>query len=410
MFNRIKMNSIRCIIDSMETKTLLEKFDCLSKLRDICNNFPKQRSIEWIKNRFSRIGGSEIAKLKGKSPNLYPLIKVRMFPEYSFSGNTATRLGIVFENVTILLMNKLFGIDIEEFPAIPGKLLNTAYSPDGVSIIWLDGMLKLVLWEFKSPYLGGINGSIPTKYVPQIKLGMHTLPFLDGCNFVNSIFKICSFYDFYSQNMKYNYALYSNKREFVPKQIYAIGVIMLFDNNSTYMHENFTNWKKDIVDCGGLDKNDLDKILIEITSGRLIPEYEFFDILPSIHSHPYFSNGKEEPDSTKSEEYFEKHYERLMKKTKCAAYIPWKLFEFDIIYVENKDPYYFDKNVEKCLKQFGDIMNEYKNNDHTEEKKWELLGKYFPDVVDDKHFQQFANRYDSKETLKQMKEDDELFA
>lgn len=177
-------------------------------LVDILENFIKdnagsaiQGSKKWIEERRHTIGGSEIAAVIGCNAfsNLQGLIaqKVNLT---SFKGNSATRWGNLFENISELLFKTIFLSDNDKIYAtgsIQHKTIkNHKYSPDGLCILpFLDNKKiekKITLLEFKSPYGSVPTAKVPKHYLPQVKAGMCTIDICETAVFVNNMFRKCS--------------------------------------------------------------------------------------------------------------------------------------------------------------------------------------------------------------------------
>jgi hypothetical protein len=234
----IKENKFKIKLALLQTKTkefidnldINKKEALLDLLYELSKSEPEQKSQEWVNRRIYTIGGSEIAKVIGKSKygNVYDFIKDKAFPG-GFMGNLYTKFGSYFEIITKKLMEELFTTNIYELPSLPGGLEFTSYSPDGVSIVLAIGMA--ILWEFKAPFSRIPNNQIPDEYIPQVKLGLQTIKWCDGAMFVNILYRICNIDDFINQNLGYNKTIhYLDDRKdilYKPKQIIANGMFIM---------------------------------------------------------------------------------------------------------------------------------------------------------------------------------------
>ena len=139
-------------------------------LQDRFANLPVQGSDEWLRNRSSQFGGSEIAALMGKNrySSLNDVIKSKKVP--TKNDNVACKWGHCFEIVAKHHLTKERHEEIFEFGSIPHSTMPIAYSPDGLVVH--DN--KIVLLEIKCPIMRGVS-SIPEIYQYQIQTGMHVL-------------------------------------------------------------------------------------------------------------------------------------------------------------------------------------------------------------------------------------------
>lgn len=167
----------------------------------------EQGTKEWLESRQTIIGGSEIATLASLNPfsSIEQLIaqKVNLV---SFKGNTATRWGNLFENISELLFDKLFISNTQQINkenkiystgSIPHKTIpNHRYSPDGLCCIRFhhnnDMVYKIALLEFKSPFGTVPTNKVPKHYLPQIKAGLCTIDITEVSLFMNNMFRKCS--------------------------------------------------------------------------------------------------------------------------------------------------------------------------------------------------------------------------
>lgn len=153
-----------------------------------------QGSKQWLDDRRFIIGGSEISTIIGCNSfsNLEGLIaqKVNLI---SFKGNTATRWGNLFENVSELLFSTMFNNKIYNTGSIQNKTIeNHRYSPDGLCVVRFNDKQKITLLEFKSPFSSVPAAKIPKHYLPQVKAGLCTIDIAETALFVNNMFRKCS--------------------------------------------------------------------------------------------------------------------------------------------------------------------------------------------------------------------------
>ena len=166
------------------------------------SDLAKQGSQAWLDERKFIIGGSEISSIVGKNPysNIEGLIAQKVGLT-SFTGNTYTRWGNLFENVSELLFKTMF-IESKEKIYATGSILhknipNHRYSPDGLCYMRFiepdkSTVFKTTLLEFKSPYSSVPSVKVPAHYLPQVKAGLCTINIADIAIFNNNMFRKCS--------------------------------------------------------------------------------------------------------------------------------------------------------------------------------------------------------------------------
>ncbi len=198
----------------------------MDNLRKRSNEMPQQRTPEWLEIRKTGFGGSEIATLMGK--NKYKtgaaLIKEKLgLIQNKFKGNDFTNWGIVHENNTKLITEKIFGIKIEEFNILfSGD--HKFCSPDGIGKY--DDII--ILFEFKAPFLRMPDGHIPLRYIYQIQHSLGIIEPAEYAVYVDNYYKLCSLDCMYRQSYNHKYPFGQRGRphpEF--DDILACGVIIV---------------------------------------------------------------------------------------------------------------------------------------------------------------------------------------
>ncbi len=204
------------------------KHQILQVLLNYYAYLPAQGSIAWKEakegdhERPPTIGGSEIGTILGTNPyqKTKDLIASKLKIGRPFEGNAATRWGNLFEEVASSLMEMRFGTATYETGSIPGlhhpngRLMQT-YSPDRLGVISRtklnldidnEEFIQLynslldeewtILFEFKCPLKRIPSNHVPNQYKSQPQLGASTIPIIDACIFVDSMFRKCSIEDF----------------------------------------------------------------------------------------------------------------------------------------------------------------------------------------------------------------------
>lgn len=212
-------------MNKLTNKTQLSNLTITMKLKELeffiksNQHAAEQGSQQWLNERKFTIGGSEISTIEGcnafsKIPDLISQ-KVGLT---SFTGNTATRWGNLFENVSELLFKVLF-IDpiceneyLEESEKVSQEMKklnkiyatggiqhktikNHKYSPDGLCVMaFIENSqkeFKTALLEFKSPSGTVPTAKVPKHYLPQVKAGLCTIDLVEIAVFSNNMFRKC---------------------------------------------------------------------------------------------------------------------------------------------------------------------------------------------------------------------------
>lgn len=172
------------------------KKQILEKFIEENSHLAEQGSKQWLEERRFIIGGSEIATVIGK--NKYSTIQNLISQKIGitrFLGNTATRWGNLFESMTELIFQTLFlnGDSIYTTGSVPHKIIKShCYSPDGLCIMKISDIIKIILLEFKAPLSSIPEGKIPIHYLPQIKTGLCTLDIAEQAIFMSNMFRKCN--------------------------------------------------------------------------------------------------------------------------------------------------------------------------------------------------------------------------
>jgi len=257
---------------------------------------PAQKSPEWYLLKSKTIGGSEIATVLGKNP--YSKVKMLIAEKAGvpscqpFRGNTATRWGTVFEELTRQWVEIILSMEqeIKETGSLPGVIDRQRYSPDGLGVVKLlnekdQPEYYIALFEFKSPFRSIPDGKIPKHYRPQIQTGMITIPNIDFSIFVNNCYRKCTLKQI---GFNTNYDTVFHDGDLTKKltkaqkitQVYACGVIGFY--------QTADNYKQALKLCGyGSDDSDSELDLSDVE----IPDYS----TSSAYDMELLMNTKEAP-------------------------------------------------------------------------------------------------------------------
>ena len=321
-------------------------------------DLPKQGSDEWKKSRETCIGGSEMQQVIGRGVKTFISRKTGIIRD-DFCGNTATRFGKLFENVTHLMMELFFKTKVYETGSVPSWIEGLRYSPDGLAIVDYVCQAEndkgqeayvvlplITLFEFKSPLVTVPQGQVPTRYVPQICTGLAALPIVDIGIFVNNVYRKCAFEDLDSDLYDTNF---HTKAEYLVQQL-AKGVIYFERHSGCKLTTDY-----------GAQYAPFEQLLRDYDSGLVsIKKIEMvfgdWDALPSVKQQNeiremYGLNRWEPQDSELSEPDFNDPQLEIL---------PWKLIKSDLIII-NKDEDWLDEHYERientveCIKLINSV-------------------------------------------------------
>ncbi len=146
----------------------------------------RQQTPDWVKEKIYSFGGTSIGVFTGT--NKYQTVRNMLDMHLGlnpFTGNIMTRWGNIFEEVNkrcTELKHECMVFGEELYIPGPGA---SAYSPDGLAVI--DG--KIILLEFKCPYLRTPTNVPPSQYVDQVRMGLDIISIADEGLLVESVFK-----------------------------------------------------------------------------------------------------------------------------------------------------------------------------------------------------------------------------
>jgi hypothetical protein len=219
------------------------KEEILNKFINNNMNLAPQGSIEWHAIRKYNIGGSEMAVITGDNP--YQKIDNLIAQKIGFTkfnGNLATRWGNLFEPITQGIAEIIFESgSIQETGSVPGAIKNQRYSPDGIGVVKLKCSFEdietdeycIVLFEYKAPFTSIPTGKIPDHYIPQVKTGLCSMPFIDFAIFISNMYRKCSF-DMLKENEEYDTNFHNkdfSKKIKIEKPL-AYGMILFYQTET----------------------------------------------------------------------------------------------------------------------------------------------------------------------------------
>lgn len=362
---------------------------------------PGQHSKKWYEARKYTVGGSELAKIMGKSSygSMLSVIKQKagLIPQQS-SGTLAMWWGTMFEAISercleIDLDTKLVGTNSGISAPIESGLSEMhKNSPDGYCVTkWIkhcDGTLtlcrsntklqpdvkiiyKINLIEMKNPISRTPKNSlIPINYRQQIWSGLAVSPVANFALFMDTFFRICNILDL-GPNMNFNTTFHRYKQSPDWKSPIAWGI--------TYVYAPKYHSKKNVKINETDPRNEAWRMCcryygskpFELSNVGLTPNpidlgdctYEIFNDsmrqinngnFKTIHSDPYFADNRGElklatSDGIDSE--INKHKNIKNEDFYLFGVIPWKIMEISYIplyrkigFLEEIKPY-----VIKCI-------------------------------------------------------------
>ena len=350
------------------------------KIENIKNknkNQPEQRTAEWITYRNIRIGGSEmhnICKLSKNNINgfITNFLYNKIDRKYMFIA--PCEFGNLFENEIHKYTEKKYNTIIHDIGVIQyDKLKSTCYSPDGVGIV----NNKIILFEFKCPYSRIPSDKIKYDYLCQINTGLNVIRECEKCYYCEGEFKKCKINDLY------NYSEFDKNfhdgcliRNF-DKIYVTYGIIYIY-----IINENDKNDEIEPIDIGLVNKYKFINVLNEIykkkykivyfsdlvknkkINAKLLNDYK--NILP-------YNNTRQLPNKNIINE-LQKIYTTYIKEKNgtVIGYIPWKLYNYNMIEHEKKINF-FDEHMISKLLYIGYLLNFTKTIDGVDEKKTYIL-------------------------------------
>ena len=330
-----------------------------------------QHAPGWFEAKKKTIGGSQIAALIGLNPyeNPYNLLLHKLGIK-KFETNMVVQWGSLFEYLLRKhVENTLMCTIVGENLFIPGENPGVSYSPDGLGVVMLDLLKKIVLnpeklaafagiyapvlFEFKCLFRRQPKGDPPVYYKPQVKYGLDIIDVLDFGVFIEAVFRRCAADDlnftnsFDAQLTAHNYS----------KKVVAVGYIRFYTVAKQLGEENIKLLQKFTQHVGMLQN-----VPTCIDAG-CAPEPLFECIMAMWH------------EGILRAEYGEICYDNAPKieAIGAVAILPWKLFRVDY-HIIPREPGF----LQNCLPKINEFM-EYVNMCHAEthpDKLANLLDSY----------------------------------
>lgn len=153
----------------------------------------RQHDPEWHRDKKYTIGGSTIKDFMVNSTaaqRRFVCGKLGITPS---CGSIQMHAGTLFEEPIQIITEHKFKTQIQgTLLYVHGENRNTAYSPDGLCVLNVDGKWQHVLVEFKCPWSRSLNGSMPKMYLPQVLMGLQIISIATMGMFVEGAFRRCT--------------------------------------------------------------------------------------------------------------------------------------------------------------------------------------------------------------------------
>lgn len=278
---------------------------------------PAQGSPEWRKERqnndFFSIGGSEMASFMGVGYDSQFQLLLKKIIGSNFIGNTSTRWGNLFEPLAKLKAECEFNTKIYDSPTIDTWVKYHTFSPDGLAIVG-EKLPAVVLFEFKCPFSRRIRHRVvPKYYLPQVLSGLYSLPMTSYGVFIECVFRKTTLEE--EDSLEYDTVFHcgDEKKNIVMNHIYEQGVIGFITN-----------------EISGQPAIDLGKANAGFMANYL---YKFDKHIIETY-YPQFGSFSENLNEINQ-------YCKQNNKEMCA-FLPWKLFDMNIVQVEKDITYLND--------------------------------------------------------------------
>jgi hypothetical protein len=367
------------------------KYQILADFIESNKHLPEQGSDEWKLQRYNCIGGSEVATILkfNKHKTVNKLILEKLGHDV-FTGNVITYWGTIFEELIRNHAMSRFNCKIKETGSIKYEHGYLSYSPDGLGVIThehLSTILNieeyglnneesdfLVLFEFKCPHSRIPTLDVPEYYLPQVKIGMNIINFLEVGLFMQGIYRRCTVNDIQYNNKHNNYGHYNKIR--LENNPIEYGYLLLHTENlSLYEYiinmiaKTNTTVFQNIYDIGSLyDKDVFEQILEYCVSKDILIDYSY--------NLPYNQSVFNENS------YMQSMYNISLKRrirlsvidqknkyNNIIGIIPYKLMDMFITPIKKCHNYISDNNVHSIAKNIITFINENKNTELDSLKK-----------------------------------------
>ena len=332
----------------------------------------RQHSPGWKLAKVNTIGGSSISSIMKCNPycDIFSLIytKIGLTP---FNGDIKTFWGNLFEDVIGAYVEidkscKVYGDDLF-IRGPPG----TNYSPDGITVLEVNGEHKIALLEYKCPYSRIPGNSPPKYYVPQVKMGLEIINICEIGLFVEAVFRRCSWDDL-GNNLNYDKLLVDKT---IGDKILAVGIIGFYSES---IINELSRSYNDEYELGGSD-NDYMSNDLGVSSPDLFKKImQCFDEkkIKTFNGKVLIIDEKQDDNDLNEKINNElAKYTNLCREKKYYNYgiLPWKLFHVKYKIIEKEENFLAPllpkiETVLQVVKECNDPKNEL--------IKYNIINKY----------------------------------
>lgn len=303
---------------------------------------PPQRSPQWLENRKTAIGSSEIAALFGDNPYMSAddLLAQKAGLVTSNGNMAACWWGTLFESaaekaIAYQLDTILQGTDINVPAPIPGH----RNSPDGYCsvVVRREGdawrivqrgervvageyQVQTALVEIKVPRGRIPTGRVPHHYIWQVRSGLAVAPITDFGLFVDVVLRKCA-YEHLGPKPGYDRIYHPDRRAERRFQRPALwGLTGVFSGDPEVIGELRHTWNShELIDFGeDFPQRAFDRLLELINTHRVW----------TVHLGPWGRSDEEPADPIQA------LWRHARPKEILVGIIPWKIFEMHLVPVE----------------------------------------------------------------------------
>lgn len=384
----------------------LEKLEIVKKWIDTWKHLDPQGSPGWLAKRPKECGGSELHTLL-TNPSAFVAGKIGFT---SVPNMLSMRWGTMFEPIIRSITMILFKTPIYEAGSIPSAEVDRkTYSMDGIGVVdFLNNGVRTpqtTLFEYKGLISReSKEGEVYPGYIPQVLSGMSDLVLPECAIYVEATFRLCKFEDL-GPTKTHNLQLHKKQSD---KSVLTCGFIGVYANAICAVDGSTKKFEKIVKQAnqidGGIDFGDESEHMEFITKCMkqnlmhtwfsTISLYEF-DRIKLLKDHD-FKVPRVDAD-------FYTQFDKFVdfcntKKVICIGFIPWKLFDMNIVHVPKVHGYTLSKKPQ--IDHAMDIVYDLQKIDDYNLRKAKYE-EYFPhkktvvDVEKMKDITDIMNQFDS---------------
>ena len=290
------------------TRNMSSKIDKLNKFVNRHSGLAPQGSKQWLQERRSTFGGSELCNIIGSGCRSVIAEKIGL--KSGFSGNLYTDFGSLYETLAQVYIEKLLRCEVKEMGSCPTIIKGLKISPDGLLVTKHRRVMRIInndtsdiewgfdddddviiLIEIKNPYNRHPDGKVPRSYQYQIQGGVHGFEIVDYAIYLDCVTRRCALNQLHMNPLPGSLQFVTHKEDDndfldIPP---ARGIIGIYDTFHNYDYGQIIYVLKtplghirfcidDEVDVGALNDNDVKKfyrIVNKMTVGSYIEDNIF---------------------------------------------------------------------------------------------------------------------------------------